>query len=54
MLNPSCPIVRAHFCEASAETVEVNLRLGRRDRAERAGLSRLESSAAADVMIRCL
>jgi len=36
MLNPSCPIVRAHFCAASAEAVEVNLRLGRRDRAERA------------------
>lgn len=35
-LNTSCAIVRRHFCEASAQAVEVNLRLGRRDRAERA------------------
>ena len=36
VLNPSCALVRQHFCEASAEAVGVNLRLGRRDRAERA------------------
>jgi hypothetical protein len=36
VLNLSCALVRQHFCAASAEAVEVNLRLGRRDRAERA------------------
>jgi hypothetical protein len=35
MLNPSCPIVRAHFCAASAQAIELNLRLGRPDRADR-------------------
>ena len=36
MLNPACPIVRAHFCVASAQAVELNRQLGRPDRAERA------------------
>ncbi len=36
VLNLSCALVRQHFCAASAEAVEVNVRLGRLDRAERA------------------
>ena len=34
-LNPSCPIVHQHLCAASAESVQVNVQLGRRDQAER-------------------
>ncbi len=35
VLNPGCPIVHRHLCAASAESVQVNLQLGRRDQAER-------------------
>ena len=34
-LNPACPIVHQHVCAASAESVQVNVQLGRRDQAER-------------------
>jgi ATP-dependent Lhr-like helicase len=33
--NPVCPIVQRHLCAASAESIQVNLQLGRRDQAER-------------------
>ena len=33
--NPACPIVQRHLCAASAESIQVNLQLGRRDQAER-------------------
>ena len=33
--NPACPIVQRHLCAASAESIQLNLQLGRRDQAER-------------------
>lgn len=47
-LNPSCPIVHAHVCAATAEAVAVNDALGHRDQSERlkrAAISGLGCSA---------